>query len=289
LRQSFDVEVIWDESAFGKPFADLSHLDGTYHAIIFWQNLPNNAIFRNIPNENLIFVPMYDAVGTVDYGFVQYCKDFKIVSFSKTLHDAFVSFGLDSLYVQYFPEPRPFTPGNKNEIFFWQRTTNINVNTVIKLVGKETGNKIEKETAKERLRIHIHKAIDPYHQFTLPAKKALEAFDFTYSEWFATKEAMLDVIKQKGIYIAPREREGIGMSFLEAMAMGKAVIACDNPTMNEYIEHGKTGYLFDLAKPRQIDLSNLDTIQKNTYTYMQEGFKRWEKEKQGIITFIKRP
>jgi len=91
LKKFFDVEVIFDESAYGKPFADIAHLDATYLAIIFWQNLPNGEILKAVKskNENLIFVPMYDAVGTVDYSFVHYCKDFKILSFSKTLHEAF--------------------------------------------------------------------------------------------------------------------------------------------------------------------------------------------------------
>src|SRR6202012_2876394 len=37
--------------------------------------------------------------------------------------------------------------------------------------------------------------------------------------------------------------EGVGITFLEAMARGCAVVAYDAPTMNEYIESGKTGVL----------------------------------------------
>jgi glycosyltransferase involved in cell wall biosynthesis len=99
---------------------------------------------------------------------------------------------------------------------------------------------------------------------------------------------MLDLIKEKGIYIAPRELEGIGMSFLEAMAIGKAVIAVNNPTMNEYIEHGKNGYLFDLKNPKEIDLSNIEQIQKNAYEFMRNGRKKWEKDMHKIIDFIKK-
>ena len=96
------------------------------------------------------------------------------------------------------------------------------------------------------------------------------------------------LIRQKGIYVAPRDLEGIGMSFLEAMAMGKAVIAVDNPTMNEYIEDGKTGYLFDLKNPKKIDLSNIEQVQKNAFDFMREGRKKWEKDKEKIIDFIKK-
>jgi glycosyltransferase involved in cell wall biosynthesis len=73
---------------------------------------------------------------------------------------------------------------------------------------------------------------------------------------------MTDLIKQAGIYIAPRKLEGIGISFLETMVMGKAVIAQDAPTMNEYIENGINVYLVDFNKPEPIDLSNIEWVQK---------------------------
>ncbi len=47
------------------------------------------------------------------------------------------------------------------------------------------------------------------------------------------------------------------MSFLEAMAMGKAVVAADNPTMNEYLTHNVNGYLFNPEDPRPIILDAL--------------------------------
>ena len=41
------------------------------------------------------------------------------------------------------------------------------------------------------------------------------------------------------------------MAFLEAMAMGKCVVANDDATMNEYIKDGENGILFscDVLKP----------------------------------------
>jgi len=192
------------------------------------------------------------------------------------LHEKLKSWGFESIYVKYFPKPQEFVPGNKNEVFFWQRLTNINIKNIINLFEKKD------------LKIHIHKAIDPNQEFIQPSREDEKKYQITYSEWFETREQMWDLIKKKGIYIAPRELEGIGLSFLEAMAMGKAVVAIDNPTMNEYIEHNKTGYLFDLSKPENIDLSNIENIQKNTYEFMQKGYAEWEKNKKKIIDFIEK-
>jgi glycosyltransferase involved in cell wall biosynthesis len=219
---------------------------------------------------------MFDAIGSVDHGFVSHRRDLKIISFCKMLHDQFVSLGLESLYMQYFPKPAEFTPGQSDQVFFWQRLTQINVNTVARLFTNAS------------VKIHVHKAVDPYHSFVSPDSETENKFQVTYSEWFENKNQLLDLIKSKGVYVAPREREGIGMSFLEAMAMGKAVIACDNPTMNEYIENGKTGYLFDLKNPHSIDISNIREVQKNTYAYMKDGYGRWLAERGKIIDFLRK-
>lgn len=276
LKQFFEVEEILDESWLGKPFPDLSFIDESYLGVIFFQLLPSKDITRKIKNDNIMYFPMYDQSGRLDFGYWNNYRDLKIINFSKTLHSKLAKWGFESMFVQYFTKPGEFIPGDKKEVFFWQRLTKININTVAKLFGKND------------VKIHIHKAVDPYQKFIQPSKDDEKKYQISYSEWFDTKEEMWNVIKQKGIYVAPREFEGIGMSFLEAMAMGKAVIAADNPTMNEYIEHGKTGFLFDLKNPKKIDLSNIEQIQKNTHEFMRQGYDKWEKEKIKIIDFIKK-
>ena len=220
---------------------------------------------------------MYDMSERFDIGYWSDYHNLKIINFSKTLHEKLLKWGFESMFVQYFPKPDEFIPGNINEVFFWQRLTKLSINTVAKLFGKAD------------LKMHIHKAIDPDQKFIQPNKEDEDKFQITYSDWFDTREDMWGVIKQKGIYVAPREYEGIGMSFLEAMAMGKAVIAVNNPTMNEYIENGKNGYLFDLENSKAIDLSNIEEVQKNAYEYMKKGYDKWEKDKIKIIEFIKKP
>jgi len=275
LKQFYDVKIVLDESWKGESFPNLSFVDESYLAVIFFQSLPNHKLLESIKNENLVFFPMYDGVG-LDYSFWFKYKNIKIINFSETLHEKLKSWGFESIYVKYFPKPQEFVPGNKIEVFFLQRLTNINIKNIINLFEKKD------------LKIHIHKAIDPNQEFIQPSREDEKKYQITYSEWFETREQMWDLIKKKGIYIAPRELEGIGLSFLEAMAMGKAVVAIDNPTMNEYIEHNKTGYLFDLSKPENIDLSNIENIQKNTYEFMQKGYAEWEKNKKKIIDFIEK-
>ncbi|KKR22179.1 MAG: Glycosyltransferase, group 1 family protein [Candidatus Moranbacteria bacterium GW2011_GWA2_39_41] len=276
LEEFFEVEVISDDTWQGGAYPDLSFIDESYLGVIFFQLLPSREIIASIKNDNIIYFPMYDQVIGRGYDYWYAYRDLKIINFSKTLHKKLNRWWLDSMHVQYFPKPVEFLPGNKEEIFFWQRLMKININIITKLFVKSNP------------KIHIHKAVDPKQEFVQPKEETEKKFQITYSDWFETRGEMQEVIKQKGIYIAPREFEGIGMSFLEAMAMGKAVVAVNNPTMNEYIEHEKTGYLFDLKNPKEIDLSNIEEVQKNAYEYMQAGYKKWEAEKHNIIDFIKK-
>ena len=276
LKEFYDVKVILDESWLGKPFPDLSFIDESYLGVIFFQLLPPKEIVQNIKNDNIICFPMYDHLGRLDFADWSGYENLKMINFSSTMHGQLKAWGFDSMYVQFFPKSDEFIPGDNRKVFFWQRLSHININTIVKLFINLD------------LKIHIHKAVGPGHEYIPPNKAVEKKFSITYSDWFDTKAEMLDVIKQKGIYVAPREFEGIGMSFLEAMAMGKAVIAVDNPTMNEYIKDGVNGYLFDLKNIKKIDLSNIEQVQKNSFEFMKNGYYKWEEDKHKIIDFIKK-
>ena len=77
------------------------------------------------------------------------------------------------------------------------------------------------------------------------------------------------------------------MSFLEAMSLGIPVIAYNSPTMNEYIQDNKNGFLYDFIKPKTIDFSILEQMKKNLELDMIKGLKKWEKQQSEIISFVK--
>jgi glycosyltransferase involved in cell wall biosynthesis len=274
LKEFYDVQVILDESWIGKSFPDLSFIDESYLGVIFFQMLPQKSVMDKIKNDNLLHFPMYDHSCRFSLRFWDGYRNLKIINFSKTMHDQLNSWGFESIYLQYFPKPCDFTPGKNDEVFFWQRLSNINIKNISKLFG--TGN----------YKIHLHRAIDPGNGFVQPSRILEKRFNITYSDWFEDKSEILDLIKQKGIYVAPREFEGIGMSFLEAMAMGKAVVAVDNPTMNEYIIDKDNGYLFDPRNPKVIDLTNINEVQRNSFEFIRKGYEEWSAGKHKIIDFI---
>ena len=50
------------------------------------------------------------------------------------------------------------------------------------------------------------------------------------------------------VYVYPTRLEGLGLTVIEALASGLPVIASDNEPMNEFVEHGVTGYLVPVSR-----------------------------------------
>ena len=123
--------------------------------------------------------------------------------------------------------------------FFWQRGREVTWDTVRKLIG--TPGVMES--------VQLHLAADPGRSTGAPDERESQLFRIAQSEWFSTRKDYLSAISKAEVFFAPRIREGIGLSFLEAMAYGACVVAPDLPTMNEYIIHGKTGLFMILSIP----------------------------------------
>lgn len=287
LREIFEIEYQIDyiliDPQHGNDLPEHIEFPKTsYDVVVFFQVMPPLAkLLREVKFGVGVLFPMYDyyhgCVTRENPVWSEY-RDFVIINFSKTLHEDLVGLGYSSRYIQYFPEPkRNFLLGCEKSVFLWQRTTNINgylAYQLLERIGFDS--------------IHLHLATDPGQmQVDLPASYS-EGKKITRSTWFETREALYDEIEKSSIYIAPREFEGIGMSFLEAMAMGRCVIAPDHPTMNEYITHGKNGLLY---RPEEVTKSiepprSIRAIQVSSYVYIKEGFKKWQVEKLNILKWI---
>ena len=231
--------------------------------------LTSNFTFR----QGVVF-PMYDFVITRPYDPWPQYRGFKIINFCRKMHDELIKRGYDSHYIQYFPQPmETANEGDIKSVFFWQRMEQINIHVVQKLFAD-----------KDIEHIHIHKAMDPEQKFTEPDEDIKKKVD--YSEWLSSVSDVHSLMEKSAYYIAPRLYEGIGMSFLEAMAMGRCVIAPDTPTVNEYITNGVNGILYDLADVKPFSAADIRSIQKNAKDTIVQGYQRWEQEKANILKWM---
>ena len=248
-----------------------------FDTIVFFQLFPPYEELKYLKFKKIIFFPMYDgAPSRSEKIWKDYDGNVTIINFSSTLHSECIENDFNSKYIQFFQKPISFSSfGEEHGIFFWQRLTDINIYTICSLIGE---NNIT--------HVHIHKAIDPSQHF-VECRNLLKN-KISYSEWFEYESDMLNIIEKYALYISPRMYEGIGMSFIKAMSMGRCVIAVDHPTMNEYISHGETGLLFDLSHIHDIRINEFDIrkIQKNTLEYMTEGYEKFQKNLRYIPGWI---
>lgn len=279
LNERYDVETL-SINPYKENCCDGFDLfaDKEYDIVVIFQVI-NEAInlIKKLNYKQAVFFPMFDSHSEFQPSVWLRLKKFNIINFSRTLHEKLLNLGLSSYYIQYFPKPFDVKDyGSEDSVFFWQRITKLNINTLEKLFKN-----------KNIKHVHIHKALDPLHDFIEPSD--LFKDKITYSTWYDKKEDMYKDVISSAFYMASREYEGIGMSFLEAMSMGRCVISPDNPTMNEYIQHGETGFLYDLKNPHPVDFRNVRQIQQNAKNFIKEGHKRWEKEKYDILDWVESP
>ena len=276
FRQNYEVEYMTYDMETNQINGDKEAFEKEYDVLVLFQMpVSVNFLREKLNFQHGVYFPMYDGTGEAPNQFWLDYIDFNIINFSSTLHNRLLNMGFSSHYIQYFPKPSlSFEEGNKDSVFFWQRRGSININTVCNLFANS-----------DIAKIHVHKALDPGEEYIEPSQNLKNKYQFTFSTWYADKKEMLEDVKKAAYYIAPREYEGIGMSFLEAMAMGKCVVAPNHPTMNEYIVNGVNGYLYKDSSSR-LDFHNLREIQKNVYLYMKKGFANWEREKNKILEWL---
>ena len=277
FKTKFDVDVFTFDMEQQKFNGDKDTNIEEYDALILFQMPISVKLLKEKFKFKIgSYFPMYDGTGEASEEFwIQY-KEFNIINFSYTLHKKLLRLGFSTYYIQYFPKPMEIDNfGKKDSIFFWNRRNLINVNYLEDIIE-----------ALNTKKIHLHMAMDPNEKKVEVNKSIQEKYSLTYSTWFNTRTEMQKIIESSSIYIAPRFAEGIGMSFLEAMAMGRCVVAVNNPTMNEYIINGVTGFLYEYENPKIFIDTDILEIQKNTYNFIKEGYENWEKNKFRILDWV---
>jgi glycosyltransferase involved in cell wall biosynthesis len=284
LKRDFKIVNLWDDSWKGEGHISverINDLDCDY--VLFFQVLPYIAELKQIKHK-VIWVPMYDPCFLYGNSFWLELSSLpiKIISFSKTLSTKMIKTGLDVLDVKFYFDPKLFIkkyPSHKNvtglSVFFWQRGS-IKFEKVKKVLGNIKINQLI-----------IKNDPDPgFHSLKLSRKDVLNYNVKVVSGHFS-KEKYLQLVEDCDVFVCPRSLEGIGMSFLEPMAMGKVVLALNHPTMNEYIKHKENGFLYSPLFTKNVKLAFLDRIGKQARISTEYGYKIWVKQSKKIPIFIR--
>lgn len=227
---------------------------------------PRNLLDEHIKFDCGAYFPMYDCFPPISSQFWRDYHDFQMICFSRALHERLLKIGSLSHYFQYFPACEPIEDwGEVDSIFYWERVGKLNPQQIEVLFYEYPIKKL-----------HIHSVLDPKCESAIG--NATVPFTLTRSQWFPKKQQMRKKMCESAFFLAPRAQEGIGMSFLEAMASGRCVIANDDSTMNEYITHGRNGLLYNMKNPGPLERLDTRSLQKNARAYCENGFREWVKQ-----------
>lgn len=276
LQESFDMTYI-SFNPYTKEYTSDEKFDDNfeYDYLICFQIMPSvQELEMKYKYKKGVLFPMYDAtIGLGDEWWEQY-KDFVIICFSSTLKKKLKDLDIFSYYIQYFPMPDEIVNwGSEDSLYFWQRRENISLKTVKAVFPADLLNQV-----------HLHKALDPEEKFDEDDLKLFHSIEI--SGWETEKKTIKNIMQNSALYMASRQYEGIGMGFLEAMAMGRCVIAPDSATMNEYIQDGYNGFLYKNTIEKKITKQSVRDCQRNAYEYIKKGYEKWQIEKENIVKWI---
>ena len=280
LEELGTVDVYWDESWLGKRRVDVWEVLSRHYDVIVVFQMEVHAKFLKDKGRRrrVVFVPMYDSCLRYPESFWRELAEIEILCFCRTLFERLQGWGLRVRYAQYFPDPAQFTVNTRPDYagFFWPRRQELPWGTIRSLLGDS-----------KLSWINLHQAPDIQSSETTEISSTDRThYRLRFSAWSEDRRGYHRAMRQAGVYFAPRLYEGIGMSFLEAMAMGKAVVAPDNPTMNEYLTHEVNGFLYKPEDPRPVNLKRFRELGKAARETIERGRPRWRQSREELGAWL---
>lgn len=276
FSEHFRVTNYWDDSWNGGgsiPFDELSK----YEYVFFFQIIHPQKNLRKIKSK-IIWAPMYDSEKfNHSYWMMISALAIKIMSFSEKIHEQCIKYNVDSLPLKYYRNPDDYRypqPQKGNHFFFWYRG-GIGFDDIKKIIDpNDVDSFIYKSTP------------DPTRKRESISEEDKKIYKLKILETdFIPEEEYRGLFSQYNIFISPRKKEGIGMSFLEAIAAGKCVVGYNDATMNEYITNNETGYLFT-EESGKLDLTKVQGVISRSYTAAKNGYTEWQRTTHDIPIFI---
>lgn len=226
--------------------------------------------------KNVVIVPMID--GSASYGSEHWkrLKKGKFISFSHTLHTFLRVQGINSFEIQYWPKPQEYKEPKLNAIYYWPRGhhAHISVQRILEATKYYPELKI-------RVRATEETASNLDYSRVRSDRLTIVNVNDRYEHFAQIKEAF--------VFVAPRASEGIGHSFLEAMALGRAVLARKFPTMSNYISNEESGVFFPKnQKPIKPGLDWIE-IGKQAHVEVLKGNERYLSNLESLQNYLLTP
>lgn len=116
-------------------------------------------------------------------------------------------------------------------------------------------------------------------------KEVLTSSNITITGWFPNNEAVFPFLNKLDVFLQTSLWEGLPLAVLEAMALGKPVVATNVIGNKDIVVHGESGYLFEHSSELSTFFQNLENTdfrlkmgeqafeRCQTYFNLQKNFK----------------
>lgn len=249
-----------------------------YENLFFFQILPSFQVLKKLKNKNIVWAPMYDSPH-YPYGYswalwkiIEYL-DIKILSFSKKITNQLKNFNIKQFSLTFYKKTKNKKINKKINIFFWNRG-DIKISDWIKSINFNYINKVyylNLDGAKpEGMKLYKEKIIMIKKNFS------------------PTREFFLKLLEKCEVFVCPRRKEGIGMAQVEALSMGKYLLAHKDSTMDDYIVNEKIGVFFNEGKDQKNLLKKKNIINFKNYrlNYNKNKYSIYLNKKKKILDFF---
>ena len=251
--ESFTVDPVDNN----KPEWSAAFVEEKYDLIIVFQVFEPFYLLSG-RHRNVTFVPMYDGL-LVEYddrrddlAWKPIFNTAKVMCFSWRLRRELMRQGATYAHFQYYPNPESHQQIEHFDSLrglFWYRRREISPEFIFDLCQ---GTEFE--------RLAVHYGPDPGQEIERVSTAPPNILSLQHTLWSDSPGEFAIALRESNVFFAPRPREGIGMSVLEAMASGLCVVARDAPTMNEYISNGSNGLLYNRDRHAGLDFSGAHDI-----------------------------
>ena len=283
FSEKFEITDFWWKEKEKIPLDELNKFD----YIFFFHVMFPHQIMRKLKNKKLMWAPMYDALNFRNSFFKSiFWKQIsnlgiKVLKFSNKINDYIKDEKIDCLKLNYYLKPNiisSFKNQSKLNIFFWDRGR-IQLNEWLDLFEEDDINEIlyfPKPDPGQKINETNYLNIYKKYNFKIIEKN------------FMPKANFINIMEKYNVFVAPRKKEGIGISIVEAISRGIFIVGYNDSTMNEYISNNKIGFIFDKKTKNKI---GLDDVIKN-YDFRDDNakinFNKWQEDKKKIIPLLEK-
>ena len=260
-----------------------------FDTIFFFHAIFPHQILKKFKNKKIMWAPMYDALNFTNPFFASiFWKQMsnlgiKILMFSDKIKDSLGHEDIKTLKLSYFIKPTSLSFDNdeKINIFFWNRGR-IQLKDWLNFFDKKHISQIVYFPNPDQRSSNLYFKIPHDSDRKLQGEYNIKYID----KQFLPKEEYLALIEKCNVFIAPRKKEGIGLTIVEAISKGMYIVGYNDSTVNEYITDKRIGFLYDdntITKINPIDILKNYSYRKN---FAETNYRKWCLDKKKIIPLL---